>query len=81
MFMRFLRGSDANRPNRIVLVTGHYDSRNSDIFNGTDPRSERTTTQRHGGEPGVRPRIEQSCRENQVPATIVFLTVAGEEQD
>jgi Zn-dependent M28 family amino/carboxypeptidase len=28
----------------------------------------------------VRPRIEQSCRENQVPATIVFLTVAGEEQ-
>jgi len=39
-----LRGSDAKQADRIVLVTGHYDSRNSDIFNGTDPLRERTTT-------------------------------------
>jgi len=32
-----LRGTDAQQANRIVLVTGHYDSRNSDTFNGTDP--------------------------------------------
>src|ERR1035438_7912499 len=32
-----LRGSDPEQANRIVLVTGHYDSRNSDTFNGTDP--------------------------------------------
>ena len=32
-----LRGSDPAQANRIVLVTGHYDSRNSDTFNGTDP--------------------------------------------
>src|SRR5450631_4689148 len=31
-----LRGSDPTQANRNVLVTGHYDSRNSDTFNGTD---------------------------------------------
>ena len=32
-----LRGTDPQQANRVVLVTGHYDSRNSDTFNGTDP--------------------------------------------
>ena len=31
-----LRGSDPKQADRIVLVTGHYDSRNSDTFNVTD---------------------------------------------
>jgi len=36
MFMRFC-AIRRETGDRIVLVTGHYDSRNSDIFNGTDP--------------------------------------------
>src|SRR5580658_8307401 len=32
-----LRGSDPKQADRIVLVTGHYDSRNSDILNETEP--------------------------------------------
>ena len=32
-----LRGSDPKQADRIVLVTGHYDSRNSDTLNVTDP--------------------------------------------
>ena len=30
-------GSDPAQADHIVLVTGHYDSRNSDTFNVTDP--------------------------------------------
>ena len=37
MFMRCCAAPTRRRPSRIVLVTGHYDSRNSDTFNGTDP--------------------------------------------
>src|ERR1700691_4698058 len=32
-----MHGSDPKQAGRIVLVTGHYDSRNSDTFNVTDP--------------------------------------------
>ena len=32
-----LKGSDPKQADRIVLVTGHYDSRNSDTLNVTDP--------------------------------------------
>src|SRR6202030_2561191 len=32
-----LRGADPLQANRIVLVTGHYDSRNNETLNGTDP--------------------------------------------
>ncbi len=32
-----LPGSDPKQADHIVLVTGHYDSRNSDNLNGTDP--------------------------------------------
>ena len=59
-----LRGSDPKQADRIVLVTGHYDSRNSDNFNVTDaaPGSERRC-QRHRRQPGVRPRLEQGCEQ------------------
>ena len=33
-----LKGSDSENADRIVLVTGHYDSRNSDTLNTTDLR-------------------------------------------
>jgi hypothetical protein len=77
-----LRGSDAQQANRIVLVTGHYDSRNSDPLNGTDPAP-------GANDDGSGTAVSLECARvlskavlNKVkfPATIIFLTVAGEEQ-
>lgn len=77
-----LRGSDPAQANRIVLVTGHYDSRNSDTFNGTDPAP-------GANDDGSGTAVSLECARvlskaflNKVrfPATIIFLTVAGEEQ-
>ena len=77
-----LRGADAQQANRIVLVTGHYDSRNSDILNGTDPAP-------GANDDGSGTAVSLECARvlskavlNKVkfPATIIFLTVAGEEQ-
>jgi len=76
-----LRGSDAKQADRIVLVTGHYDSRNSDIFNGTDPAP-------GANDDGSGTAVSLECArvlskaaaKTRFPATIVFLTVAGEEQ-
>src|ERR1017187_6119246 len=77
-----LRGTDPKQANRIVLVTGHYDSRNSDTFNGTDPAP-------GANDDGSGTAVSLECARvlskaflNKVrfPATIIFLTVAGEEQ-
>jgi len=77
-----LRGSDAEQAKRIVLVTGHYDSRNSDTLNGTDPAP-------GANDDGSGTAVSLECARvlskavlNKVkfPATIIFLTVAGEEQ-
>ena len=77
-----LRGSDAEQAKRIVLVTGHYDSRNSDTLNGTDPAP-------GANDDGSGTAVSLECARvlskavlNKIkfPATIIFLTVAGEEQ-
>jgi hypothetical protein len=77
-----LRGSDPKQADRIVLVTGHYDSRNSDTFNGTDLAP-------GANDDGSGTAVSLECARllsqavlNKVkfPATIIFLTVAGEEQ-
>ncbi len=77
-----LRGSDPAQASRIVLVTGHYDSRNSDNFNGTDPAP-------GANDDGSGTAVSLECARvlskafgNGVrfPATLIFLTVAGEEQ-
>ena len=77
-----LRGSDPAQAGRIVLVTGHYDSRNSDNFNGTDPAP-------GANDDGSGTAVSLECARvlseafaNGVrfPATIIFLTVPGEEQ-
>ena len=38
-----MKGTDPESAKRIVLVTGHYDSRNSDTLDITDPRPAPTT--------------------------------------
>ncbi len=72
-----LKGTDPDRAKRIVLVTGHYDSRNSDTFDAT------------GIAPGANDdasgtSVSLECArvlsQMKFPGTIIFLTVAGEEQ-
>jgi hypothetical protein len=72
-----LKGQDPQSAKRIVLVTGHYDSRNSDTFDAT------------GIAPGANDdasgtAVSLECArvlsKMKFPATIIFLTVAGEEQ-
>jgi Zn-dependent M28 family amino/carboxypeptidase len=76
-----LRGSDKAQADRIVLITGHYDSRNSDTLNGTDPAP-------GANDDGSGTAVSLECArvlskaaaKMKFRATIIFLTVAGEEQ-
>jgi Peptidase family M28 len=72
-----LRGTDPIQSKRMVLVTGHYDSRNSDILDD------------HGAAPGanddasgvaVSLECARALSKLRFPASIVFVAVAGEEQ-
>ena len=76
-----LRGTDPKQADRIVLVTGHYDSRNSDNSNVIDPAP-------GANDDGSGTAVSLECARVlskaagtlKFPATIIFLTVAGEEQ-
>jgi Peptidase family M28 len=72
-----LRGTDAENAKRIVLVTGHYDSRNSDIFNVKD---DAPGANDDGSGTAVSLECARVLSHMKFPATIIFLTVAGEEQ-
>jgi hypothetical protein len=72
-----LKGTDPEAAQRIVLVTGHYDSRRTDVLDAT------------GDAPGanddasgaaVSLESARALSKLKFRATIVFLTVAGEEQ-
>ena len=72
-----LKGSDAAQASRMYLVTGHYDTRNTD------------TADTHGFAPGANDdssgvAVSLECARvlsrHRFPATIVFVAVAGEEQ-
>ncbi len=72
-----LKGTDVESAKRIVLVTGHYDSRNSDTFDasGIAPGANDDAS-------GTAVSLEcaRVLSKLKFPATIIFLTVAGEEQ-
>src|SRR6202795_3514155 len=72
-----LRGTAPESAKRIVLVTGHYDSRNSDTFDATGIAP-------GANDDGTGTAVSLECArvlsKLKFPATIVFLTVAGEEQ-
>ncbi len=72
-----LHGTDPAQANRVVLVTGHYDSRNSDNFNTHDP-----APGANDDASGTSVSIESArvLSKLKFPSTIIFLTVAGEEQ-
>jgi len=72
-----LKGSDPESANRIVLVTGHYDSRNSDNLDITNPAPGANDD---GSGTAVSLECARVLSQLKFPATIIFLTVAGEEQ-
>ncbi len=72
-----LKGTDPAQAKRIYLVTGHYDSRNTDVMNTTAPAP-------GANDDGSGTTVSLECArvlsKHKFPATIIFLTVAGEEQ-
>jgi hypothetical protein len=72
-----LKGTDAENAKRIVLVTGHYDSRNSDIL---DTHRDAPGANDDGSGAAVSLECARVLSKLKFPATIIFLTVAGEEQ-
>ncbi|WP_263373369.1 M28 family metallopeptidase [Granulicella aggregans] len=72
-----LKGADPAQAARRVLVTGHYDSRNSDNFNTHD-----AAPGANDDASGVAVSIEcaRVLSKLKFPSTIVFVAVAGEEQ-
>jgi hypothetical protein len=72
-----LKGTDAANAKRIVLVTGHYDSRNSDTLDGN---GDAPGANDDGSGTAVSLECARVLSKMKFPATIIFLTVAGEEQ-
>ena len=72
-----LKGTNPEDAKRIVLVTGHYDSRNSSNENITDAAP-------GANDDGSGTTVSLECArvlsKLKFPGTIIFLTVAGEEQ-
>ena len=72
-----LKGTDPANAKRMVLVTGHYDSRNSDTL---DVKGDAPGANDDGSGTAVSLECARVLSKLKFPATIVFLTVAGEEQ-
>ena len=72
-----LKGTDPEGSKRIVLVTGHYDSRNSDTF---DAKGDAPGANDDASGTAVSLECARVLSKLKFPATIIFLTVAGEEQ-
>lgn len=72
-----LHGSGGEEAKRILLVTGHYDSRNSDTL---DTVSAAPGANDDASGTAVSLECARVLSRYKFPATIIFLTVAGEEQ-
>jgi len=72
-----LRGSDPTQAKRMYLVTGHYDSRNTDVL---DPRGEAPGANDDASGVAVSLACAHALIKLKPAATLVFVAVAGEEQ-
>jgi hypothetical protein len=72
-----LRGTDPENAKRIVLITGHYDSRNGDTLDATGIAPGANDD---GSGTAVSLECARVLSKLKFPATTIFLTVAGEEQ-
>jgi len=73
-----LKGTDAAAAQRIVLVTGHYDSRVTDVL---DARADAPGANDDASGVAVSLECARVLSRLKFPGTIIFLTVAGEEQN
>jgi hypothetical protein len=72
-----LKGANPEAARRVVLVTGHYDSRVTDVL---DSKSAAPGANDDGSGTAVSLECARVLSKLKFPATIIFLTVAGEEQ-
>jgi hypothetical protein len=72
-----MKGRDPEAAKRIVLVTGHYDSRVTDVL---DAKSAAPGANDDGSGTAVSLECARVLSQLQFPATIIFLAVAAEEQ-
>jgi len=72
-----LRGTDPANAGRIYVVTGHYDSRNSAP---TDAAGQAPGANDDASGTAVSLECARVLSKHRFPATIIFLTVAGEEE-
>jgi len=72
-----LRGTNAANAGRIYVVSGHYDSRNSDAVDATGAAPGANDD---GSGTSVSLECARVLSKHRFPATIIFLTVAGEEE-
>ena len=72
-----LRGTDPAQASRMLLVTGHYDSRDSSNF---DTKGEAPGANDDATGTAVSLACARALSKIKVPATLVFVAVAGEEQ-
>lgn len=72
-----MRGSDPVAKKRMYLVTGHYDTRETDVMNTHDP-----APGANDDSSGTAVSLEcaRVLSKLKLPATLVFVAVAGEEQ-
>ncbi len=76
-----LRGADPVQTKRMVLVTGHYDSINSNVFsNWADTSGAAPGANDDASGVAVSLACARALPKLRFPATIVFAAVAGEEQ-
>ncbi len=72
-----LKGSDPANASRIILVSGHYDSRASET---NDAASASPGANDDGSGTAVSMECARVLSQHKFPATLIFLIVAGEEQ-
>ena len=72
-----LKGTDPENAKHMVLVTGHYDSRNSDTL---DTKGDAPGANDDASGTAVSLECARVLSKHKFSATIIFLTVAGEEQ-
>jgi len=76
-----LRGNDPTQAKRMVLVTGHYDSMNSNAFaNWADTSGDAPGANDDASGVAVSLACARALSKLKFPSTIVFVAVAGEEQ-
>lgn len=76
-----LRGSDPAQAKRMYLVTGHYDSINSNVFsNWADTSGAAPGANDDASGVAVSLECARALSKLHFPATVVFAAVAGEEQ-